>query len=185
MLGLNARVEGPARRSSGLQTAELLAVSINVSVRRLRLLTFNVRASMNIAASTIFLAIAFVSACVPYPIYKTLQPSAQVTVLSQASQPLPTAEATLVSNAYPYGWEKHRETKETLADGTATFDSMREWRAEVLMIHGAEVFFWNWCVRKEGYVTYLTANRSAEDFRDNLVVRLEPGKSAPCPKSFR
>lgn len=140
---------------------------------------------MHVAVSAMLLATVLVSACVPYPIYKTLQPSAQVTVLNQAGLPLSNAEATLISNAYPYGWEKSRLTKETRADGTAAFDSAREWRAEVLMIHGAEVFFWNWCIRKEGYVTHVTANGSSRAFQDDLVVRLEPGASTPCPKSFR
>jgi hypothetical protein len=48
---------------------------------------------------------------------------------------------------YPHGGEKGRETKETLADGSATFEAVREWRVETLMIHGAEEYFWNWCVR--------------------------------------
>jgi hypothetical protein len=47
---------------------------------------------------------------------------------------------------YPHGGEKGRETKETLADGSATFEAVREWRVETLMIHGAEEYFWNWCV---------------------------------------
>lgn len=130
------------------------------------------------------IAMISLSGCVPYPVYKTLQPTAQVTVLDKADQPLPESQVMLMSNAYPYGFEKSRETMETADDGIATFASVREWRAESLMIHGAEVFFWNWCIRKEGYVTYLTTSRSAQDFQRNLVVRLERGESTPCPKPF-
>jgi hypothetical protein len=137
------------------------------------------------AALIILLATVTLSGCAPYPIYKTLQPAAQITVLDHANQPLPMAQATLVSNAYPYGREKTRETKATRDDGSASFDAVREWRIETLMIHGAEVYFWNWCVRKEGYVTYLTGNGSSTIFKDKLVVRLEPGESTPCPKYLR
>lgn len=130
------------------------------------------------------LAAAILSACVPFPVYKTLQPSARIVVLGERSQPIANAEAILVSNAYPYGLEKRREVKLTKADGTAVFEPLREWRTESLMIHGAEVFFWNWCVRKEGYVTYFTQYGSAAKFQDDLVVPLELGASMPCPKTF-
>jgi outer membrane murein-binding lipoprotein Lpp len=139
---------------------------------------------MRVFASVISIT-ALLSGCVPYPIYKTLQPAAQVTVLNATNQPLQQAEVTLISNAYPYGDEKGRATKPTQADGTTSFDSVREWRTEVVMLHGAEVFFWNWCIRKEGYVTYLTSHSSSKEFESNLVVRLEPGVSSQCPKSFR
>ena len=158
---------------------------LNVRVGFLIRVQMTRRAQMQVAVSAILFATVLVSACVPYPIYKTLQPSAQVTVLNQAGQPLSGAEATLISNAYPYGWEKGRLTQATRTDGKAVFDSAREWRAEVLMIHGAEVFFWNWCIRKDGYVTHATASGSSGEFQDDLVVRLEPGASTPCPKSFR
>jgi len=123
--------------------------------------------------------------CVPYPIYKTLQPSASATVLDQMNQPLFQAEVMLISYAYPYGFEKNREMKETINDGTTSFTSSRQWRMESLMIHGSEVYFWNWCVRKEGYRTYLTTYRSSQDFQSNIIVHLEQGISSPCPKPFQ
>lgn len=140
---------------------------------------------MHNAALAVLLAAACMSGCAPYPIYKTLQPPAHITVLDGASQPLPKAEATLVSNAYPYGGEKGRQTKQTAANGTAAFDAVREWRVETLMIHGAEEYFWNWCVRKDGYATYFTGGGSAREFQENLVIRLERGDSSPCPKNPR
>ena len=139
----------------------------------------------NVARLTVALAVISLCGCVPYPVNKTLQPSAQVTVRDRLNQPLPAAEVTLISSAYPYGFEKSRQTKNTTVDGTAAFELVREWRAETLMIHGAEEYFCNWCVRKPGYVTYLTTHRSAQDFQRNLTVHLDQGDSAPCPKPFR
>jgi hypothetical protein len=139
---------------------------------------------MRATALAILASTTCLIACVPYPIYKTLQPAAKATVLNQKNEPVTKAEVILISSAYPYGFEKNRMTKETGVDGTATFESEHEWRTEVLMIHGSEIFFWNWCIRKEGYATYNTTNRDSE-FQDNVVIQLNPGFSTPCPQPFR
>jgi hypothetical protein len=135
-----------------------------------------------------FLTIAVMpvlSGCVPFPVHKTLQPAAKLTVLDSSGLPMENAEVQLVSNAHPYGWEKRREVQRTDAGGEARFDSRREWRAESLMIHGWEEYFWNWCVRAEGHATFFTANTSGRQFEENLVVQLMLGESSPCPKAFR
>jgi hypothetical protein len=118
----------------------------------------------------------------PLSAYKTLQPAALVTVQGPANQPLSRAEVTLVSSAR-FGGETRREMKETLADGTARFDAVSQWQVETTMLHGAEVFFWSWCVRKDDYVTFLTTRRDSSDFESNPVVRLVPGESTSCPIS--
>ena len=118
--------------------------------------------------------------CVPYPVYKTLQPAAAITVLDEASQPVTDARVVLIAAAYPYGFDRFRTEKQTTADGRAQFDSRREWRVEVLAIHGSEVFFWNWCVEKPGYATYATHAGGADKFDDNLVVKLKAGESRSC-----
>lgn len=127
------------------------------------------------------LAATLLSGCVPYPIYKTLQPAARVTVLDHAKRPMENVEATLIAGTYPYGFEQHRTTEQTLANGTASFDAMREWRTESLMIHGAQEFFWIWCIRKSGYVTYLARYDGPDKVVSSLLVQLEPGQSSPCP----
>ena len=135
-----------------------------------------------IRASLVPLAAAIlVSGCVPYPVYKKLQPAAKATVRGAANEPLVRAEVTLISRASPHGFEQHRQTRNTLADGTASFDAMREMRVEVMALHGWQDFFWNWCVRKDGYKTYLSRHGGAADFQENLLVRLEPGVTTPCP----
>lgn len=138
---------------------------------------------MNLATASLLLSTAFVTACVSYPVYKTLQPSARITVLDKQGNALSQAEATLISSSYPYGFEKRRETIDTDSSGTAEFEVKREWGTESLMIHGVEVFFWNWCARKDGYITYFTAHKSQDTFQKSLVIRLEPGESKPCPKN--
>lgn len=120
-------------------------------------------------------------ACVPYPIYKTLRPAAEATVLDSTGRPIPGAEVTLISSSYPYGSEKARVSATTGRDGVARFGSSRQWRIEALALHGEEVFFWNWCVQKEGYQTYATS-RDAERFDRKVVVRLRRVASPPCRK---
>jgi hypothetical protein len=126
------------------------------------------------AAPALFTAV-LVSGCVPYPVYKTLQPAAKLSVRGQGGQPLADAQATLIANAHPSRFEKRRETKMTLADGTASFDAVRELRVEMTALHGWEEFYWSWCIRKEGYATYLGP------FQAELVVQLEAGAALPCP----
>lgn len=121
-----------------------------------------------------------VSGCVPYPVYKELRPSAVATVTDAAGAPLAGAEVTLISNSYPYGRERTRDTVRTDAGGKASFDGRREWRIEVLAIHGSEQFFWNWCVRKPGFATVNTNHRSAGDFAREPAFRMVAGVSAPC-----
>lgn len=134
---------------------------------------------------TAILASMTMTACVPYPVYKTLQPSARVIVEDQNGQVVPHAQVMLISSAYPYGFEQSREAKESDSSGVAEFKAVREWRTEALVIHGSQIFFWNWCVRADGFETYLTGNRNAADFNDNAVIRLRQGKSEMCPTSER
>ena len=54
---------------------------------------------------TILLATALLSGCVPYPVYKTLQPAATATIQDSQGEPIAGAAVTLISSAYPYGWE--------------------------------------------------------------------------------
>ncbi len=123
---------------------------------------------------------ATLSGCIPYPVYKTLQPDATITVLDEASQPVADARVVLIAAAYPYGFDRFRAEKRTAADGRAQFDARHEWRMEVLAIHGSEVFFWNWCVEKPGYGTYATHDGGADKFDNNLVIKLSPGESRSC-----
>ncbi|MEK8033839.1 carboxypeptidase regulatory-like domain-containing protein [Ideonella sp. DXS29W] len=118
--------------------------------------------------------------CVPYPVYKTLQPASTATVRDEQGRPVADAAVTLVSSAYPYGREKSRETQLTLPDGVAAFAARREWRTEVLALHGWEEYFWNWCVQKEGFATYRTRYGAAADFPTDVNVVLRAGESQPC-----
>ena len=139
---------------------------------------------MKLAALAILSATVLVTGCAPYPIYKTMQPAARVTVRDQASQPVREAEATIISRSKNnLRYESMRTTKQTMADGTAAFESVSEWRVENTMLHGATDYGWHWCVRKDGYVTF----NSKEEFDRNLSLVLAPGLSTPCPKvnSFR
>ena len=134
---------------------------------------------------TTLLAASLASGCVPYPVYKTLQPAAKATIRDTQGMPVYGAAVTLVASAYPYGREKSRETKVTAESGVAEFSSRREWRTEVLAMHGWEEYFWNWCVQKEGFETFSTKHRSGSEFAVEPVVILQAGQSKPCPQGIR
>ena len=121
-----------------------------------------------------------VTGCIPYPIYKTLQPEAQITVTDQDNKPLSGASVTLISSFYPYGMEEFRETRLTNALGGGEFSGKREWQIEIIFLHGRKEYFWNWCVEKQGYTTYETRHNSASKFDDDATVKLMPGNSTPC-----
>ena len=145
---------------------------------------------------SIALASVALSACVaiPYPVYKTLSPKAEVTVVNQAGRPVDRAEVWLITHSYPgYSGEVSREMRRTYNNGRIRFPARREWRIEFVFLHGRTFFQWDWCVRADGYATYDTM-RGIETFEgDRLVrvepikferdilVRLEPGVSTPCP----
>ena len=126
------------------------------------------------------LAILVLGGCVPYPIYKTLQPQLEIAVVDDQKEPVYGAKVALISNSYPYGGEKSREVRTTDRKGVAKFQKRSEWRIEALMLHGAEVFFWNWCVEKEGLVTFETQNRDSEISRSKILIELESGASKEC-----
>ncbi|CAB3625652.1 carboxypeptidase regulatory-like domain-containing protein [Achromobacter pestifer] len=140
-------------------------------------------ASLRLLQFVLPAALAFsLNGCVPYPVYKTLQPSARATVQDPQSQPLADARVVLISSSYPYGRERSRQETQTAVNGVASFASQSEWRVESMMLHGSESYFWNWCVEKPGYETYETLHTVASRFDDNLVVRLQPGLSRSCDK---
>lgn len=121
------------------------------------------------------------SACVP--VYKTLQPSAEVQVVDDQGRALNDAQVTLISSAYPYGREQFRTEAVTRGNGTATFYKVKDFRVEVMMLHGSQEFFWNWCVTKSGYKTFLTEYRNDKAFTSPMRVTLQPGESTACPVS--
>jgi len=94
--------------------------------------------------------------------------------------PISGAQVSLISNSYPYGHEKRRLVQTTKSTGILYFPRIKEWRTEALVIHGAEYFFWNWCISKDGYLTHVTSWRSGEDFRKKYEVTLREGSSEKC-----
>ena len=132
---------------------------------------------MKIIITPIFAVL--LSAC--YPVYKTLQPKSYILVLGESGVPVQGATVVLVANAYPYGNEKTRMEVVTNYRGEARFPSAKEWRVEFMVMHGMEVYYWNWCVSKEGYETYITHDGSAKEFDRRLTIKLRKGTAAKCP----
>ncbi|MFL0810051.1 MAG: carboxypeptidase-like regulatory domain-containing protein [Agarilytica sp.] len=127
----------------------------------------------------VLLICVLLSGC--YPVYKTLQPKSNILVVDESGAPLQGATVVLVSNAYPYGNEKTRMEVVTNYKGEARFPSSKEWRMEVMIMHGMEVYYWNWCVTKEGYTTYVTHDGNSKDFDRKPVVKLSKGATTKCP----
>jgi hypothetical protein len=88
----------------------------------------------------IFLISVF-SGC--YPIHKTIQPESKIVVVDEAKNPIKDAQVYLISTAHPHSREKSRNMVKTNPMGVAKFDKMKDWRIELLMIHGADVYYWN------------------------------------------
>ena len=122
--------------------------------------------------------------CVPYPIYKTLQPAATAMIVDSDGKPVSGATVVLISSAHPYGREQFRMVSIT-RDGVAQFHTVKDWRIESMMLHGAQFYFWNWCVSKEGFRTISTANTSRTGFEKQPRFQLVAGSSTPCPGADR
>ncbi|MDG9924882.1 MULTISPECIES: hypothetical protein [unclassified Pseudomonas] len=120
------------------------------------------------------------SACVPYPAYRTIQPEAELRVLDVQRQPLVGASVTLIGRAHPTPVEQSRETRRTDADGVARFASRHEWQSEVLFLHGRLEYYWEWCVTAPGSGTVLAPYQTQRQ-----VVQLRPGIAEPCPPPRR
>lgn len=101
---------------------------------------------------------------------------------SEQGQPLESAEVVLISSAYPYGWEQFRATAMTDPAGVATFYKVKDFRLEFFVIHGAQEFFWNWCVKSRGYATQTTTFSNGDDFEAYPTFVLKPGDSTACPE---
>jgi hypothetical protein len=122
-------------------------------------------------------AVLLVGCPLPYPVYKEVQPAAQIKALDESGEPIEGAKAVLLAFSNPHAVERGRETEFTDQHGVARFESRREWRKEAMMMHGVEYFFWNWCVQKPGFKTYL----SSGNFDPQPTVRLSRGASSECP----
>jgi len=120
------------------------------------------------------------SACVPYPAYRTTQPEAELRVLDESGLPLAGASVTLIGRAHPTPVEQSRETRLTDAEGIARFAGRHAWQGEVLFLHGRLEYYWEWCVTAPGSVTLLAPYQAQQQ-----VVQLRPGVAEPCPAPRR
>jgi hypothetical protein len=134
---------------------------------------------MRLLLSTLILTL--ISGCVPFPTYKTLQPSTTAKVTDRDGEPIDDAKVELIISSYPYGSERFRVIRRTNPVGEAEFTKINEWRIEMpLMLHGVEVFFWNLCVSKSGYATLQTYYTGSDEFQKEPVLVLYPGESTQC-----
>ena len=117
------------------------------------------------------------SACVPYPVYKTLQPEVDAKVVDAAGAPVAQARVTLVVRAHPAPGVLSAPVAVADAQGAVHFDAVREWRVEVMALHGALDYYWSLCAAAPGYRTIEVP------VQDGGVQRLtlKPGIQVECP----
>ncbi len=122
--------------------------------------------------------IVALAGCVPYPIYKTLQPEVDAQVLDASGGPVVQAQVTLVARARPAPGVLSAPVVASDANGRVHFDAVREWRTEVMALHGALYYHWSLCVAKPGYRTIevpVDADAALQ------ILSLKPGDSIECP----
>jgi hypothetical protein len=133
----------------------------------------------------VFLLIFILGGCVPYPSYRRTRPEVTLTIRDSRQSPIQGARVTLISTTHPDGLVKSKETIQTGPEGTANFKGKRGLRIEWLFLYRGEIRFWNWCVEKEGFVTYFTSGPRTKMFADESAIVLREGRSQACPASFR
>jgi len=117
------------------------------------------------------------SACVPYPVYKTLQPEVDAKVVDAAGAPVAQARVTLVARAHPALGVLSAPVAVADAQGAVHFDAMREWRVEVMALHGALDYYWSLCAAAPGYRTIEVPVQEGGVQR----LTLKPGIPVECP----
>ena len=133
---------------------------------------------------SILLVSICISGCLSYPVHKKIQPRSHIQVVDELGRPLSDAEVHLVASSYPHPEEEFRMIKKTRSTGILVFPEIKEWRIESLHIHGSAHYFWNWCIRKEGYETQDTHQGTLE-FSRKMKVVLKEGSTSECPKGGR
>jgi len=118
------------------------------------------------------------SACVPYPVYKTLQPEVDAKVVDAAGAPVAQARVTLVARAHPAPGVLSAPVAIADAQGTVHFDAVREFRVEVMALHGALDYYWSLCVAASGY---RTIEVPVQDGGSVQRLTVKPGASVECP----
>jgi hypothetical protein len=137
------------------------------------------RSAILIRCTLALIAAGICAGC--YPIHKTIQPKARIEVLDGTGKPIRAAKASLVSRSHPHKRLRSINVAHTNDAGIAEFPELNDWRVEVLMIHGADVYFWEWCVQAEGFQTYATGNGTPDEFSESARIALQPGTMQACP----
>ncbi|MCG7220251.1 hypothetical protein [Acinetobacter sp. AG3] len=101
----------------------------------------------------IFLISILISLTSCYPIYKTQKPQVTVTVVNEQGVAIPDVKVVLVTAVHPAKIDDQYDEKFTNKLGIVNFEKRAEWKVESLMIHGMQVYDWNVCLAKDGYLT--------------------------------
>ncbi|MGO3384199.1 hypothetical protein [Acinetobacter guillouiae] len=102
---------------------------------------------------SIFLVPILISLSSCYPIYKTQKPQVTVTVVNEQGVAISDVKVVLVTAVHPAKIDDQYDEKFTNKLGIVNFEKQAQWKVESLMIHGVQVYDWNLCLAKDGYIT--------------------------------
>ena len=115
-----------------------------------------------------------------YPVYKTLQPQIEIVVLDSEKRPVQGAEVNLISKSRPHDVERSREIHITDSEGVAKFQQRNDWRIESpIMIHGQQFYYWDWCIEKDGFITYINGDGEGKypDYNPDINPNYAPSET--------
>jgi hypothetical protein len=134
---------------------------------------------MNVYRLLLIAALGLVTACLPYPVYKTLKPEANFLVVEANKKPLEGVKIVLNTRARPTAIDEF-DIQYTNAKGMTNFARKKELQVENTGMHGALDYFWVLCVEKTGFQTVQKQIENASDLSGPQVINLVSGKSEAC-----
>lgn len=108
-----------------------------------------------------------IAGCIP--MYKTVQPQAEVTITDSNGEGVERAFVNIGTGTYRNRRPPSLTYFATDGDGETVIPGKKRWHLEWLMMHMGTHYSWNICVEKEGYVPHMTyLSHASESLRITL-----------------
>ncbi|MYJ97013.1 MAG: hypothetical protein F4053_15975 [Proteobacteria bacterium] len=131
------------------------------------------------ASKAVFLWLmgAGITGCIP--MYKTVQPQAELTITDSNGEGVERAFVNIGTGTYRNSRPPSLTYFVTDGDGETVILRKKRWHLESLMMHGGTYYSWWVCVEKDGYVPHLThLSHSSESLRITLEETEDPLRCA-------
>jgi hypothetical protein len=138
----------------------------------------SILASLSMMKLILPLSVIALTACMPVRI--TRSPEVNVIVMDVDDKPIESASVSLIIRAYPYGRYIDHLSFVTDKNGEVSFDKDNEWVIQLLVMHGMISYFWDLCVKKDGYSAKLVEHRSKKELSNSVNVVLTGGSGSDC-----